>query len=437
MKLNMKKITKLLAASSLLTLSSVSAYAEVIAIEGVTIHTQTSEGTLQNATILIEDGEITEIGKAVRVPRDAQVFDGKGKAVTPGLIDPSSYLGLEEVSLESTTVDHRTSNPSYGAGFDISSAVNSNSTLIPINRIEGITHAITAPNAAHSAFAGLGAAIHLGPAHDVESVIKPQVAMFANLGSAPETASGGSRAATLQSIRAAFDDANFYADGVAEYEEGAMRDLSVSKADLEALQKVLDKDIPLVVNASRVSDIKALVKLADDYDFDLVLNGAQQAWMVKDLLAENDVAVIVNPIDNLPGSFDSLGARLDNAALLNAAGVKVLITDGWSHNSRNIKQLAGLATANGMPWTDALDAVSKNVAEVFGLDGLGEIEVGEKANLVLWDGDPLEVTTYADQVFIDGAAISMVSRAPLLRDRYLDKSDTPKAYIKPATVKSN
>ncbi len=420
---------RFLTAATLMSLSWTAQYADIVAIEGATVYTQSEEGTLQNATIIIEDGEISEIGKAVRVPRGAKVFKASGKFVTPGLIDSYSYLGLEEVSLESSTVDKRTSNETFGAGFDISSAVNGNSTLIPINRIEGITHAVTIPSAGHSAFAGLGAAIQLGTAD--ETVIKPRVAMFANLAFAPETASGGSQAATFQSIKAALDDANEYADNASAYEEGALRELSISKTDLEALQRVLDRDIPLVIAARSENAIKQAVKLADDYGINLVINGAQEAWMVKDLLAENDVAVILNPLDNLPSAFDTLGARLDNAALLSAAGVKVLISDGWSHNSRNIKQFAGNAVAHGMAWGAAFDAISKNVAEVFGLEGLGEIRVGEKANLVLWDGDPLEVTSYADQVIIDGALIPMVSRATLLRDRYMDKSEQPRAYVKP------
>lgn len=430
MKLN-KTFTQLLTVASISAFVGLTSVAETIAIEGATVHTQSSEGTLKNATVLIEDGEVTAMGSGVRVPSDARVINGKGKVVTPGLIDAFSYLGLEEVSLESSTVDKRTHNHAFGAGFDVSSAINPNSVLIPVNRIEGITHAISKPDADHSAFAGLGAGIQLLATEDADdSVIKPQVALFSNIANAPDEASGGSRAATIQSLRSALDDAQAYADDASAYEEGAMRELSASKADLEALQLVLEREIPLVVLAMRASDIKQAVKLANDYDLNLVIASGQEAWMVKDLLADNDVPVILDPLANLPSSFDSLGSRLDNAALLHDAGVKVLISHGDSHNSRNIKQLAGNAAANGMTWGAAFDAVSKNVAEVFDLDGLGEIREGEKANLVVWDGDPLEVTTYADQVFIDGVAVPMVSRATLLRDRYMDKSDMPKAYVK-------
>ena len=417
----------LLIVSSAFTFLTATAVAETIAIENVTIHTQTSDGTLKDATLIIEDGEIIELGTSVRVPRGVTIIDGAGKAVTPGLIDAYSYLGLEEISLESSTVDRRTQNVTYGASFTVSSAINANSSLVPINRIEGITHAISVPSTGHSAFAGIGAAVQMA-GDDV--IINPHVAMFASLEGAPEAASGGSRAATLLSLRTAFTDAEDYARDKSAYAEGTLRDLSVSQSDLEALQKVLNGELPLILRASRASDIKNAVQLAKDFNLRLVIAGGEEAWMHKTLLADNDVAVILDSVANLPSSFNKLGSRLDNAALLSDAGVKVLITDGDSHNSRNIKQLAGNAAANGMPWHEALAGVTSNVAEVFSLEGIGTIEVGAKANLVLWDGEPLEVTTYADRVFIDGVDVPMVSRATLLRDRYMDKSDRRKAYVK-------
>jgi imidazolonepropionase-like amidohydrolase len=181
---------------------------------------------------------------------------------------------------------------------------------------------------------------------------------------------------------------------------------------MEALQAVLDGDIPLVLKVSRASEIRQALKLVSDFGIRLVLEGAEEAWMLTNEIAAHDVAVILDPLTNLPQSFESLGARLDNATLLNDAGVTILIGDGDSHNS-------------------ALDAISKNVAEVYGLDGLGEINVGDQASLVLWDGDPLEVTSYADKVFIQGQEIAMQSRSTLLRDRYLQKTDLPRAYVKP------
>jgi len=401
---------KILGLVCLLTGLGFNVHAETIAIEGATIHTQSDEGVLKNATLIIEDGEVTGIGKALRIPRDATVIKGNNKVITPGIIDAYSYLGLEEVSLESSTVDKRTSNKNYGASFDISGLINPNSVLLPVNRIEGITHAITKPNNGHSAFAGLGAAIRLG-GNDADILVKSDVAVFASIYASEDT-SGGSKAATLLSIREAFKDAEYYADNEDAYAEGAARELSISVADAEVLNRVLDNEMPLVVMVSRASDIKSVVALSDDLGIDLVIAGGDEAWIVKDLLAENNVAVMVDTLSNLPGSFDSIGARLDNAALLHTAGVKVIIANGDSHNSRNLKQLAGNAVANGLPWDAA-------------------VRIGDKANLVIWDGDPLEVTTYADQVFIDGATIPMVSRSTLLRDRYMDKSDRPKAYVKP------
>ncbi|MBT8143007.1 MAG: amidohydrolase family protein [Gammaproteobacteria bacterium] len=405
--------------------------AELIAIKGATIYTQNDQGILKNATLIIEDGEITAMGKGARIPGSATIIEADGKIVTPGLIDPYSYLGLEEISLEANTVDKRTENKKHGAGFDVTSAVNPYSTVIMTNRIEGITHAIAAPSNGHSVFAGQAAAIHLGSAKDAETVIKPRVAMFASVTGWTATLAGGSRASAMLDIREALLDAQAYADNQADYDKAAMRELSGSRLDMQALQAVLNADIPLIVNVSRASEIRQALKLVKDFGVRLILAGAQEAWMLADEIAAADAAVILDPLANLPSSFESLGSRLDNAALLHKAGVSILIGDGDSHNSRNQKQLAGNAVANGLPMTAALDAISKNVANAYGLDGLGELNVGDKASLVLWDGDPLEVTTYADVVFIEGQNIAMQSRSTLLRDRYLQKSDLPRAFVKP------
>lgn len=421
---------KILAMCAVLFTVAISS-ADAIAIKDVTIYTQNSQGELTNASLLIENGEITSMGDNVRIPRDAKVIEAAGKFITPGLIDPYSYLGLEEVSLEARTVDKSTDNKNHGAGFDVSSAVNPYSTVITTNRIEGITHAIAAPTNGHSIFAGQGAAIHLGNAKSDETVIKPRVAVFANITSRAAENSGGSRASAMLDLREAFIDAQTYADNKSDYEKAAMRELSGSRLDMEALQAVLDGDIPLVLKVSRASEIRQALKLVSDFGIRLVLEGAEEAWMLTNEIAAHDVAVILDPLTNLPQSFESLGARLDNATLLNDAGVTILIGDGDSHNSRNQKQLAGNAVANGLPFSAALDAISKNVAEVYGLDGLGEINVGDQASLVLWDGDPLEVTSYADKVFIQGQEIAMQSRSTLLRDRYLQKTDLPRAYVKP------
>jgi len=416
--------------ASLLLLTSATV-AETIAIQDATIYTQGEQGILQNATIIIEDGEVISVGNDIRVPRGATLIEATGKSVTPGLISPLSALGLVEISLEADTADMRTENKFHGAGFDVSSALNPYSTLITTNRIEGITHAISAPGNGHSIFAGQAAAIHLGNPVDADNLVQAQVAMFARISGGALGHSGGSKASAMLELKEALNDAKIYAENEADYESGALRDLSGSRLDLQALQAVLDGDIPLVITVNRASQINQALKLVDDFDIRLVIAGAAEAWMLADKIAEKDVAVILDPLANLPGSFDSLGARLDNAALLHSAGVTILIGDGDSHNVRNQKQLAGNAVANGLPRQAALDAVSKNVAEVYGLDGLGQITVGDKANLVLWDGDPLEVTTFADQVIINGEMISMQSRATLLRDRYLSKETKPRAYVKP------
>jgi len=416
-------------ATSLLLLSA-NSIAETIVIKDATIYTQGADGILEKSSIIIENGEVTAIGD-VNIPRGATVIEAAGKSVSPGLISPYSSLGLTEVSAEDSTVDAGTQNESHAAGFDVSSALNPYSTLIPINRIEGITHAISAPYNGHSIFAGQGAAIHLGNPKDADNLLKEKVAMFASISGWALSHAGGSKASAMLELREALNDAQTYADNTDAYESGELRDLSASHLDLQALQAVIDQEIPLVISVNRASQINQALKLVDDFDIRLVIFGGSEAWMLADKIASMDVAVMINPLHNLPNSFDSLGARLDNAALLHKAGVKILVGDGDSHNARNLKQLAGNAVANGLPKTAAFDAISKNVAEVYGLENLGEITVGQQANLVVWDGDPLEITTFADHVFINGQKISMQSRATLLRDRYLSKETKPRAYVKP------
>ncbi len=419
------------AIASTLLLFSFNSIAETLVIKDATIYTQGEQGVLTKATIVIEDGEVISIGNDISVPRGATVIEAAGKSISPGLIDPYSYLGLEEISLEASTVDKRTENKDHGAGFDVSSALNPYSTVITTNRIEGITHAISAPSNGHSIFAGQGAAIHLGNPVDADNLVQAKIAMFASISGWALSHAGGSKASAMLELREALNDAKTYADNVDAYDSGALRELSGSRLDMQALQAVLDGDIPLVVNVNRASQINQALKLVDDFDIRLVIAGAAEAWMLADKIAQKDVAVIIDPLANLPGSFDSLGARLDSAALLHSAGVTILIGDGDSHNSRNQRQLAGNAVANGLPKEAALNAISTNAAKVYGLEGLGEITVGEKANLVLWDGDPLEITTFADQVIINGEMITMQSRSTLLRDRYLSKDTKPRAYVKP------
>ncbi len=425
-------MNRLLVAAAL-ALSMSAAAAGPIALTGARIHTLGALGDIETGTILIEDGVVTAIGAAVALPDDAEIVDLQGKVVTPGLFDPVSYLGIEEVSLAEETVDGRQHGTRYTAAFDVAPAINPRSTLIPVNRIEGVTRAMVAPAPAHegaSLISGLGAVIHLGGPGDY--LVKPRAALFAQLGEGGAALTGGSRVSAMLALREALEDARDFDNNRSAYEERRRRDYALSRYDLQALQPVLDREIPLVVRVDRASDIRQLLAVAAEERIEVVVYGGAESWLVADALAAHDVAVIIDPTHNLPDAFDTLNASFETAARLHAAGVRVAFSLSDSHNARNIRQLAGNAVAHGLDWHQALRAITVVPAGLYGDTDGGALEAGKRAELVVWSGDPLEVTTAAERVYIDGRQIPMRSRQTLLRDRYLElDTGRPHAYRKP------
>jgi len=193
-----------------------------------------------------------------------------------------------------------------------------------------------------------------------------------------------------------------------------------SERDLEALLGLMEKRKPLIVKTNRASDMLRMIEFAKVHEINIIFHGAKEAWRIADRLAEENIAVIIDPMDNIPSSFDSIGARIDGASILTESGVTVLIGIADAHNSFLSRQGAGNAVANGMDQYEAIKALTINIAQVFGLaDSIGSIEIGKNADLVLWDGDPLEVSTFSDAVIIDGIIMSNMTRSKRLRDRYL------------------
>ena len=424
-----------LALAGALILLAGNGHAEVIAISGGTVHTLSDRGTIDDAVVIIEDGQITQVGRGLKIPESATRIDATGKVVTPGLFAAHTQLGLVEVNAVSGTVDGQQRGTEFGAAFEVADAYNPASTLVAVSRVEGVTRAAIVPSPGYDwngtpggVLSGQAAVVHLGEGDDF--LVLRKAAVVAHLGADGGVLAGGSRAGALLALTTAFEDAIDYARFRDAYDAGARREYSVSRADLEALQSVLSGDTPVYLSVDRASDIRVAIDMADRFGLKLVVVGGAEAWKVADRLAASNTAVIVSPLRNLPGSFDSLSSTLENARALQEAGVRLVLSDGDTHNARNLTQLAGNAVAHGLPWIEGLRAITATPADVLGLgDKFGRIAPGMVADVVVWDGDPLELTSYPVEVLIDGAVVEGDSRQTLLRDRYRDLTDArPPAY---------
>lgn len=409
-------------------------WAGTTAITGGKIHTVGPQGTIDNGTILIVDGRIAAVGDDIEIPADAEIIDSSDKVVTPGLFSPFGQLGLVEVGLSAGPLDYAQRSEQFTAGFDVADAYNRRSTLIAVNRIEGVTRALVAPAPGYPdesgkghVLAGLAAIVNLG---DDDVIEQRAAAMVVSLGESGSALAGGTRTAAWLTLRNALDEALDYREHKGDFERGMRRDYVHSVADLEALQGVVNGNTPMLVGIDRASDIEVLIEFVDEYGVTAIISGGAEAWMLAEKLAAADIAVIVGPTANLPGNFDRINARFGVASILIEAGVKVAIADAdaQTHNARNMTQSAGNAVAYGLDWDAALRAITLTPAEIYGVaTTTGSIETGKTADLVIWPGDPLELTNFPEHVFINGDAVPMISRQTLLRDRYL-QSDKPPAY---------
>jgi imidazolonepropionase-like amidohydrolase len=405
------------------TLALPAAGAQTIAITGGKVYAP-SGPPIDNGTVLIRDGKIVAVGANVAVPAGAERIDATGKVVTPGLIDMGTQIGLVEVSGVPDTRQasaRSTDEDQVHAALTVWLGMNPASVLIAPARDEGVTTVGIWPQG--GLVSGQGAAIQLVDGSVSDMVLRAPIGMIAQVDD-PRSAGAGAKGELLGKLRELLDDARYYAANRSAFNQGSSRDLSASRLDLEALQPVLQRRLPLVVTADKASDIEAALDLAREYRVRLVIAGASEGWMVADKLAAAKVPVMVGAMNNIPGSFSTLGSRQENAGLLRKAGVEVILmstgSNGESFNVRNIKQDAGNAVAYGMSWHDALRAVTIVPAEVFGIaDRVGSLSAGRDADVVVWSGDPFEFSTRAEHVIVRGKRQTLgESRQDMLMQRY-------------------
>lgn len=419
------RIIKRLALASALFAACGLAQAQDLLIRNATVHTASARGTLRNTDVLVKQGRIAAIGNGLAAG-NAPVVDAQGQSLTPALFGGITDIGVEEVSGESSTVDATLALGANAADmqvrpeFDVTLAYNPESVLVPVARVEGIGWTLLSAGSrpGGSLIGGQGGMVRLdGSLH----AVGPR-ALFVTLGGAGANLSGSSRAAQWMLLDQLIDEARGRIPPDSRF-------ALLTPAGRTTLAKYLDGGGRVLARVQRAADIARLLRWAKQRGVRVALVGAAEGWKVAPQIAAAGVPVFVDVLANLPGDFDEIGASLENAARLHAAGVKVSFFQGGdaSHNARKLRQLAGNAVANGLPWEAGLAGLTSVPAAALGAGGeIGAaIEIGQRADLVLWSGDPLDVASVARQLWLDGRAIPMRSRQTELRDRYLRAAGTP------------
>ncbi len=388
----------------------------VIAYAGATVHLGDGQ-VLQDATVVIAGGKIQQIGKGLAAPGGATLLPAKGMVITPGLVDALTSVGLIEVALESSarSDEQRATSDSIHAGFRAADAYNPASILVAVARSEGLTSVGVMPNGGVISGQSAWADLDGDPADD--AIAAAPLALHVHLdGDAPGEGAGHGTA--FLKVREAFDDARTFQKSRAAWERNQTRRFAPSRLDLEALAAALDEKLPVVFHVDRAADILATLRIAREFKLRPVIAGGAEAWKVAPALAAAKVPVIVLPLQQ-PNSFDAIGAREDNAAILDKAGVTVGISTGETHNARKLRQVAGNAVRSGLPHEAALAAITRVPAEVLGMGArYGTLAAGKTANLVVWSGDPLEIGTQVLDVVIRGRRVSLKSRQSALLEKY-------------------
>lgn len=403
------------------------AAAQDVLIRNATVHPGAAPGVLKDHDVLVQGGVIRAIGVDLAAPAGVTEVDAKGRSLTPGLFGGLNGLGIEEVSGEVATVDANLTlgtavpapDSAWRPEFDVDVAFNPTSAAIGVNRVEGVTWSVLSPGSqpGGSFVAGQGSAVLLDGRYD--AAVPGSRSLFVNLGGGASPLSGGSRAGQWMLLEQAVAEAR---SGVSE---GVL-----TKSGRAVLARYLAGG-RVVFHVDRAADILQVLAFSKKHGLKPVISGGAEAWRVAPQLKAADVPVLVDGLANLPSDFDALASTMENAARLHRAGVRVGFSQGDTHNARKLRQVAGNAVANGLPWDAALAGITSVPAEIFGLSSQrGRIAVGQAADLVLWSGaDPLELSSVADQVWQAGKPADMRSRQTELRDRYMaPKGALPRAY---------
>lgn len=448
----MKRLSLLLA--GIAAFAAAPAAAQTLAITGGRVVIGDGSDPIDNGTVLIRDGRVVAAGANVAVPPGAQVVDARGKWVTPGVVAGFSRIGLVEVDAVDATNDTQANNSPFNAAIDVAPAINPEATAVQVSRAAGVTRAVVSPDTARSIFAGQGAVIDLGG--DMQPITRARLFQFVELGETGARDAGGSRAAAHVLLRNALREARDLrapagartpAGGTAQTPRtgppedvpenpyllpGAQRsdDVLLTRFDAAALVPVLQGRQLLLVHVERASDILQVLALPREFPhLRLVLVGATEGWRVAREIAAAHVPVIANALNDLPASFEQLSATQSNVGRMRAAGIIVaigMINDEEARQVRLSTQYAGnlvalthVPGATGLSWSQAFEAISSAPAEALGLGGeIGSLRPGRRGDVVIWDGDPLELATGVDAVWIDGVRQSLENRQTRLRDRY-------------------
>ncbi|MFM2257221.1 MAG: hypothetical protein RIQ28_1068 [Pseudomonadota bacterium] len=424
-----------LLATAALIAATTAAHAETVAITGGKLVIGDGSAPIEGGTVVIRNGTVVAAGANVAIPADARTVDASGKWVTPGIFAGFSRVGLAEVDAVNGTNDKSGGRSGFSAAIDIAPAIDPFRSPIAVNRTAGVTRAVVAPEGGPSIFAGQGAIADLGA--DAEPVTRARAFQFAEFGEEGAEVSGGSRAGTHLHFRAMLREAQDHAAGSDAFDDDLLK-----KEDARALQSVLRGETRLLIHVEAANDMLRLIELKRDFPaVKMVFVGASEGWRVADKLAAAGISVIASALNDLPATFEMLGATQSNIGRMKKAGVKVaigMINDRDSHQLRYTPQYAGnlvslqkVPGATGLSWDEAFAAISSAPAEIMGVaDRLGSLKAGRAADVVVWDGDPLELSSAATTVFIDGVEQPLGNRQDRLRDRYRNpvEGSLPKAY---------